>query len=89
MPTADQKVTLCIRPEHFRSAGEEGATVALGRARITDSAFFGAHHRCHLQPEGAPDTVITAHLPQTAEPRIGDMLDLTVPADSIVALVEE
>ncbi|MCJ8240726.1 hypothetical protein MKJ03_20535 (plasmid) [Rhizobium sp. SSM4.3] len=37
-----------MRPEHFRSAGEEGATVALGHARITDSAFFGGHHRCHL-----------------------------------------
>ncbi len=88
MPTADNKVTLCIRPEHFRSAGEDGETVTLGRARITDSAFFGAHHRCHLQPEGGADVVITAHLPQTAHPQPGDELELAVRADTIVALVE-
>nr|WP_307725730.1 ABC transporter ATP-binding protein [Ciceribacter naphthalenivorans] len=86
MPGEDKSVTLCIRPEHFRSGGEEGETVTLGRARIIDSAFFGAHHRCHLRAEGAVDIVITAHLPQTAEPHVGDVLDLAVPADSIVAL---
>nr|WP_246780402.1 TOBE domain-containing protein [Rhizobium sp. AQ_MP] len=88
MPQANGKVTLCIRPEHFRSTGEQGAAVALGRARITDSAFFGAHHRCHLQPDNGADVVITAHLPQTAHPRPGDILDLSVRADTIVALME-
>nr|WP_244618700.1 TOBE domain-containing protein [Rhizobium sp. 18065] len=88
MPAPDRKITLCIRPEHFRSAGQDGATVALGRARITDSAFFGAHHRCHLQPTAVSDIVITAHLPQTAQPRPGDELELTVKADTIVALVD-
>ncbi|KPF58814.1 ABC transporter ATP-binding protein [Rhizobium sp. AAP116] len=87
-PSPEQKITLCIRPEHFRSAGEEGAMVALGHARITDSAFFGAHHRCHLQPQGHSEIVITAHLPQTAHPQPGDELELTVKADTIVALVE-
>ncbi|MDZ7874634.1 MAG: ABC transporter ATP-binding protein [Rhizobium sp.] len=87
-PSPDRKITLCIRPEHFRSAGEEGAMVALGHARITDSAFFGAHHRCHLQPHGNSEIVITAHLPQTAHPQPGDELELTVKADTIVALVD-
>jgi spermidine/putrescine transport system ATP-binding protein len=88
MPSPEQKITLCIRPEHFRSAGEEGAMVALGHARITDSAFFGAHHRCHLQPKGNSEIVITAHLPQTAHPQPGDELELTVKADTIVALAD-
>nr|WP_245409025.1 TOBE domain-containing protein [Rhizobium wuzhouense] len=87
-PEVNSKVTLCIRPEHFRSTGEEGTAVSLGRARITDSAFFGAHHRCHLNPESGPDIVITAHLPQTAHPKPGDMLDLAVKADTIIALTE-
>ncbi|MGQ2969914.1 MAG: ABC transporter ATP-binding protein [Allorhizobium sp.] len=87
-PSPDHKITLCIRPEHFRSAGEEGPMVALGHARITDSAFFGAHHRCHLQPHGNSEIVITAHLPQTAYPQPGDELELTVKADTIVALVD-
>lgn len=88
MPSPEQKINLCIRPEHFRSVGEEGAMVALGHARITDSAFFGAHHRCHLQPQGHSEIVITAHLPQTAHPQPGDELELAVKADTIVALVE-
>ncbi|MCZ8159023.1 MAG: TOBE domain-containing protein [Rhizobiaceae bacterium] len=87
-PQTNSKVTLCIRPEHFRSATEDGAAVALARARITDSAFFGAHHRCHLKPESGADIVITANLPQTAHPKPGDMLDLSVKADTIVALIE-
>ena len=87
-PQTNAKITLCIRPEHFRSTVEQGATVALGRARITDSAFFGTHHRCHLQPDGGTGVTITAHLPQTAHPKPGDTLDLSVKADTIVALME-
>lgn len=88
VPPARTAITLCIRPEHFRIGSDAGAVVALGRASIIDSAFFGGHHRCHLRPEKAPEVMITAHLPQTANPRAGDVLELAVRADSIVALAE-
>ncbi|EYR79364.1 ABC transporter ATP-binding protein [Shinella sp. DD12] len=83
LPAAGRDVTLCIRPEHFRSAGAAVPTVSLGRGRITSSAFFGTHHRCHVAAGGAS---LTAHLPQTETPDIGGELDLRLKADSIVVL---
>ena len=82
-PAAGRDVTLCVRPEHFRSASADVPTVSLGRGRITGSAFFGTHHRCHVS---AGDTTLTAHLPQTDNPQIGLELDLRLKADSIVVL---
>ena len=82
-PVAGSAVTLCIRPEHFRSAHANEPTVSLGRGRITGSAFFGTHHRCHVEANG---TVLTAHLPQTDDPQVGAELDLRLKADSIVVL---
>ncbi|MCO5151158.1 MAG: TOBE domain-containing protein [Shinella sp.] len=82
VPAAGRDVTLCIRPEHFRSAAVS-PTVSLGRGRITGSAFFGTHHRCHVVADG---TMLTAHLPQTDNPEVGTELDLRLKADSIVVL---
>ena len=82
-PAAGSAVTLCIRPEHFRSANADGPTVSLGHARITGSAFFGTHHRCHVAADGM---ALTAHLPQTETPEVGAELDLRLKADSIVVL---
>ena len=82
-PVAGRSVTLCIRPEHFRNAGADGPVISLGLGRITGSAFFGTHHRCHV---AAGDTLLTAHLPQTDDPQPGATLDLRLKADSIVAL---
>ncbi|MCF3640575.1 ABC transporter ATP-binding protein [Rhizobium sp. TRM95111] len=86
VPAAGTDVTLCIRPEHFRAGERNGATISLGRARIRDTAFFGTHHRCHLTTESAPVTLLTAHLPQTAEIAEGQMIDLVVDARDLVAL---
>ncbi len=86
-PVAGAKTTLCIRPEQFRMSGEAQAAISLGKARIKDSAFFGTHLRCHLQPERQPDIAMTAHLAQTAQPGAGDLIDLWVPADAIVAII--
>nr|WP_286157362.1 TOBE domain-containing protein [Sinorhizobium sp. RAC02] len=82
-PVAGRDVTLCIRPEHFRSANAATPTVSLGRGRITGSAFFGTHHRCHVAADGL---ALTAHLPQTEMPEVGAELDLRLKADSIVVL---
>ncbi|WLR95279.1 TOBE domain-containing protein (plasmid) [Shinella zoogloeoides] len=83
VPAAGSDVTLCVRPEHVRSAAADVPTVSLGRGRITGSAFFGTHHRCHVV---AGDTMLTAHLPQTDNPEAGAELDLRLKADSIVVL---
>lgn len=86
-PSAGQAATLCIRPEHFRRTGEgDGAATVLGQATVSNSAFFGTHYRCHLAPNGAPDTSIVAHMPQSAVVAEGQVLTLAVNVGDIVAL---
>nr|WP_244506521.1 TOBE domain-containing protein [Pararhizobium polonicum] len=86
-PAAGHAVTLCIRPEHFRRAGDaEGPTVSLGQAEVTGSAFFGTHYRCHLKPAGAADMSIVAHMPQSADVADGQIMPLAVTLADIVAL---
>jgi spermidine/putrescine transport system ATP-binding protein len=63
---------LCLRPENIGLVGD----IALGPARLIDTAFFGTHHRCHFSPLSAPDLTLIAHLPQTAHPAIGAIIDL-------------
>lgn len=83
--SANQEITLCIRPEHFRPSTTNRPTISLGRGRITDTAFFGTHHRCHL---AAGETTFTAHLPQAYDPQVGAEIDLRPAADSIVMIAE-
>jgi spermidine/putrescine transport system ATP-binding protein len=84
-PEAGQSVSLVIRPEHFRGEGQ-GPMVDFGEALVEDAAFFGTHQRCHLRSMRSADTVITAHLPQSAEPKRGDRLALSAHADTIAVL---
>ncbi|EJL49675.1 ABC-type spermidine/putrescine transport system, ATPase component [Rhizobium sp. CF122] len=87
LPSVGQATTLCIRPEHFRRAGEGGGPVtALGQATVAGSAFFGTHYRCHLTPAGAPETSIVAHMPQSAAVIAGQAVTLAVNVSDIVAL---
>jgi len=73
------KITLCLRPEQI---GTGRGTWDMGRARITDAAFFGTHFRCHLAPEAAPDMDLIAHLPPGARPETGSSVTLSAdPAD--------
>jgi spermidine/putrescine transport system ATP-binding protein len=86
-PVAGQTITLCIRPEHFRRAGEaEGPVASLGEATVTGSAFFGTHYRCHLKPSAAPDLTVVAHMPQSAAVADGQIVPLAVNLADIVAL---
>ncbi len=86
-PFAGQAVTLCIRPEHFRRAGNGTAElVTLGSAQMTGQAFFGTHYRCHLRPQGAPDLSIIAHMPQSAHVSEGEAVTLAVHAGDVVVL---
>jgi spermidine/putrescine transport system ATP-binding protein len=85
-PVEGASATLCIRPEHFRVGTGQEAVVSLGRAEIIESAFFGTHQRCHARLVAAPETTLTIHLAQTDTARAGDVVDLSVPADRIVAV---
>jgi spermidine/putrescine transport system ATP-binding protein len=84
-PNAGDKVTLCIRPEHFCAEGDASA-VLLGQARITGSAFFGTHFRCHLAPEAANDLSLVAHIPQSARVATGDRIALSVDPQGVTVL---
>lgn len=84
-PGAGDRVTLCIRPEHFRSPNERTA-VRLGEAQVTSSAFFGTHFRCHLAPIAALDMNLVAHMPQSARVVPGERVALALDPAGVTAL---
>jgi spermidine/putrescine transport system ATP-binding protein len=84
-PGAGDKVTLCIRPEHFCTEADPLA-VPLGQARITGSAFFGTHFRCHLTPDAAANLSLVAHMPQSAKVTTGDSIALSVDPQGVTVL---
>ena len=78
-------VVIGLRPEAF-SEREDGPTMSLGRARVIDTAFFGTHYRCHLKPEALPAMTLIAHLPENAQPRPGEIIDLAVGLNRLIIL---
>ncbi len=87
VPLPHQKVTLCIRPEHFRkSENHEELLVSLGSAKIAKSAFFGTHFRCHLVPYSGVPRALTAHMATFENVQDGAMITLAVQAKDIVVL---
>ena len=80
------RVTLCFRPEHVDPLLECGSVVDLGPAAVTDSAFFGTHHRVHLTPARAGNARILAHLPQTRTVAPGDRVRVRLDASMAVVL---
>ena len=64
--------TLCLRPESIAITG----SLALGRATVRDAAFFGAHIRAHLVPDGAPDLTLVAHFPPETDLSPGTQIDI-------------
>ena len=84
-PGAGDRVTLCIRPEHFCTEADPSA-IRLGQAKITGSAFFGTHFRCHLAPEAASNLSLVAHMPQSAKVATGDSIALSVDPQGITVL---
>ncbi|MDH3389717.1 MAG: TOBE domain-containing protein [Gammaproteobacteria bacterium] len=77
---------LCIRPEQLHPSSEHTVHAALCQARIIDGAFFGTHFRCHLQPVTAPELILVAHMPQSAQLRVGETIDVRVKSGDIIAL---
>jgi spermidine/putrescine transport system ATP-binding protein len=84
IPEKGQAVTLCIRPEHFRTAGDNA--LLLGTATVKDCAFFGTHIRCHLTPLLATDLSLVVHMPQSARVAEGETVPLAVNMADIVVI---
>ena len=86
-PLLHQKVTLCIRPEHFRkSENPAEQLVTLGSATITNAAFFGTHFRCHLVSSSHDLRALTAHMATSENVQDGATISLVVQAKDIVVL---
>ena len=83
------RVTLCFRPEHVDPAPECESVVDLGLAVVTDTAFFGTHHRVNLAVERAGDARIIAHLPQTRAVTAGDRMQVRLNGFMAVVLAAE
>nr|WP_311787133.1 ABC transporter ATP-binding protein [Fererhizobium litorale] len=84
-PASGDRVTLCIRPEHFCASDNQSA-IRLGEAEVTGSAFFGTHFRCHLLPVAARDVSLVAHMPQSARVAAGDRIPLAVDPTAVTVL---
>ena len=83
------RAVLCFRPEHVDPAPECGSVVDLGPAVVRDAAFFGTHHRVHLDPARAPGVRLVAHLPQTRTVSPGDRMQVRLNAGMAVVLAKE
>ena len=64
--------TLCLRPEAISATG----SLHIGLCKVTDVAFFVTHVRVHVTPLAAPELALLVHLPQSAVPEVGAVLDL-------------
>jgi spermidine/putrescine transport system ATP-binding protein len=85
----NDRVTLCIRPEHFRTdphVAPGKSMLQLGNARVVECAFFGTHFRVHAALGQAAETQLIVHLPQTAKAHTGMDIELCVAAESVVVL---
>ena len=80
VPVADG--TLCLRPEAISATG----SLHIGLCKVEEVAFFGTHVRVHVAPLTAPGLRLVVHLPQSAVPEAGTVLDLG--AESHVVLTE-
>ncbi|MGI9463361.1 MAG: TOBE domain-containing protein, partial [Aestuariivirgaceae bacterium] len=82
-PEPGASLDLCFRPEHVRPDLRSRSAIDLGPAQITDMAFSGTCHRCHMRLK---DQIITAHLPQNAAAGIGDTVRLKLDRGDVILL---
>ncbi len=63
---------LCIRPENIGLTGD----ISLGMARLTETTFFGSHHKCRFTPSQAPELSLMVHLSQWENPQLNSEVEL-------------
>ncbi len=85
-PETVTRLDICFRPEHVRTDLKSRGALDLGPAQITDMAFSGTCHRCHLQVK---DQTVTAHLRQNTTAKVGDTIQLQLDAADIILLPHE
>ncbi len=89
---AGRAVTLSLRPEHVRAGAEPSqaggdALVALGRARVLETGFFGTHHQCTAALDAA-ERPFKVRLPQKEGPGAGAEIALWADPADLVLLTE-
>lgn len=84
--TGQGALCVCVRPEALGKAGEG---FEMGRATVTDAAFFGTHVRAHVTPLKAPDLTLVAHLPPDQLPAPGDEITLRADPDDLLVFAVE
>lgn len=80
------RIDLCFRPEHVKAHDEKSGDLTLGSAVVSDSAFFGTHHRCHVVSQGAGSTPFTVHLPQSRPVKVGQTIDMSLNSNDVILL---
>ncbi len=78
-----EPVTLILRPENLRP--DDAGPISLGKARITDAVFQGAHVRVQARGE-AQDQTFLLRLPPSAATAPGTPLALSCRAEDLVAV---
>ena len=79
-------VELCFRPEHFRSGRQAGGGLNLGAGVVSDTAFFGTHHRVHIVAESGAGETFVVHMPQTVSIAAGERVELELGAGDVIVL---
>lgn len=81
----NDNIHVFFRPEHLRiNSPTSEQLLPLGRATVSDTAFFGAYQRCQLL--AGDNNLYTAHLSQSSHHKDGSDVALAVERSSIVLL---
>jgi len=81
----NDNVTLCFRPEHVLAPDNTvDNDVNLGKARVSDHAFFGSHQRCQLVAKNGKTYI--ANLPQSQRIEHESVMPLRINSSSVVVL---
>jgi spermidine/putrescine transport system ATP-binding protein len=87
--TVGDPVQLCIRPEQLSVAGDSGADVSLGSARVTERSFQGTHLRLRAVSQAAGATELLLRLPAHRDVPVGTTVEIHARAADVVVLRSE
>ena len=80
-------VHLSVRPEHIKLEAPPDA-ISLGRVRIEETVFQGAHRRCHAVSMASGETQLLLRVPVEVPVRSGDQSEVFVRRRDVVLLAD-
>ncbi len=84
---AGTDVSLSLRPEQLSlGPADDGARLALGRARVTEIVFQGSHLKVTARCEAGEVPALLLELPSATEIAVGQGIEITAKADDVVLL---